>query len=447
MIGFNDSLIPKKIMDTNYITDNICSMVGLNNTRIINKKLRIDTLNFINDTCNLYITYKLKDFKSNYYPSTLISNFEVVREEVDNVSYSATFDKMRLVKMYDDFIKYGYKNNNLGLLNSNYKIKYNSYSNKFSGIDRVMDKLTLSYSKMQMYNKCAFRYYLANILKLDIYEANFSTTIGSMVHFVMEKCLANNDMNIDKYVSLYLGDTIFSKKESFFLEKYKESIKELMDQVMLEKKYSLFDKAMYEKKIDIDYGDNIHFVGVIDKILYYIDNNSTYIGLIDYKTGADDISLKYLDYGLNIQLPIYLYLSTRLDFNNVKCVGFYLQKFNIINKDYRLVGYSNSDKDILTVLDNNYDNSKIVKGLKTLKDGSFSRYSMVLSSKEMDNIRDKVEKIISDVIDKIKNNQFEINPKVTIDKDIGCEFCKFKDICFRTKDDEVLIQPHEYGGE
>ena len=62
---------------------------------------------------------------------------------------------------------------------------------------------------------------------------------------------------------------------------------------------------MYEKKINIDYGNNVIFTGIIDKILYKEDGNNTYVSLIDYKTGNDDISLKYLNYGLNIQLPIY----------------------------------------------------------------------------------------------------------------------------------------------
>jgi ATP-dependent helicase/DNAse subunit B len=309
-----------------------------------------------------------------------------------------------------------------------------------------MDKLTLSYSKMQTYNKCAFRYYLSDILKLDIYEENFSTVIGSMVHYVMEKCLFNNDMDTDKYACEFINDKILTKKEKFFIDKYKVNLKELLNQVLLEKEYSLFNQAMYEKKIDIDYGNNVHFVGIIDKILYYIDNDTTYVSLIDYKTGNDDISLKYLKYGLDIQLPIYLYLSTKLGFDNVKYPGFYLQKFNIINKDYRLVGYSNSDKDTLSIIDKSYDNSKIIKGLKTNKDGSFSKNSKVLNDQEIDELKKETEGCINTVINKIKNNEFHINPKVSDGINIGCEYCNFKDICFKRIDDEVKIYASDFGG-
>ena len=448
MLGFNEGIIPKNHMDTEYITDNICEYVLLDNTRCKNRKLKDRIKLIIGDILNLVITYKNRDYKKGYYPSNLVNLYEVVRMDDDlTYSYSSVYDKIQLVNSYDDYFKYGYKNNRLNVLRNNYQIKYNSYDNKYSGIDRVMDKLTLSYSKMQIYNKCAFRYYLTDILKLDIFDENFSTIIGSMVHYVMEKCLANNDMDMDKYVSEFLGDKTFSKKEMFFLDKYRECIRELLDQVLLEREYMLFRDAMYEKKIDIDYGNNIHFVGIIDKILYYIDNDTTYVSLIDYKTGNDDIGLKYLKYGLNIQLPIYLYLSTKLGFKNVKYAGFYLQKFNITQRDYRLVGYSNSDKDILSIVDKNYDNSKIIKNLKTNNDGSFSRYSKVLSNDDMETIKETTINIIYKVIDKIKNNEFMINPKVSDGVNLGCEYCKFKDICFKTSSDEVTIYPEEFGGD
>lgn len=447
MLGFNEGLIPKNDTDNKYITDNLCNYIGLNTSRDTNKIIHNKTLNSIYDIKNLVITYKLRDDKKGYYPSNLISEFEITKIPSNcDFTYSSISNQIQLVKLYDDYFKYGYKDNNFDMLNSNYKINYNNYSNKYHKIDRVMDKLTLSYSKMQTYNKCAFRYYLSDILKLDIYEENFSTVIGSMVHYVMEKCQFNNDMDTDKYACEFLNDKILTKKEKFFIDKYKVNLKELLNQVLLEKEYSLFNQAMYEKKIDIDYGNNVHFVGIIDKILYYIDNDTTYVSLIDYKTGNDDISLKYLKYGLDIQLPIYLYLSTKLGFDNVKYPGFYLQKFNIINKDYRLVGYSNSDKDTLSIIDKSYDNSKIIKGLKTNKDGSFSKNSKVLNDQEIDEIKKETEGCINTVINKIKNNEFHINPKVSDGINIGCEYCSFKDICFKRIDDEVKIYASDFGG-
>jgi len=123
-----------------------------------------------------------------------------------------------------------------------------------------------------------------------------------------------------------------------------------------------------------------------------------------------------------------------------------LQKLNINDKDYRLVGYSNSDKDILSIIDKNYDNSKIIKGMRTLKDGSFSSYTKVLNNEDIDKIKDISEEKIKEVIDNIKNNNFVINPKVVDGKNIGCDFCKFRDICFVKKRDKVEIVLEDFGG-
>lgn len=448
MLGFNDGIIPNTYKDIDYITDNIKNLVHLDSTKDKNKYLREDILKAIHNIRNLVITYKLRDTKKTFYPSSLCSYFEVVSGYIDeDISYSETYNKIKLTKCIDNYIKYGKKDKQFDCLYSNFNVKYNSFKNEYSLINRVMDKLTLSYSKMQVYNKCAFRYYLNDVLKLDIFEENFSTVIGNMVHYVMEKCLSDNNMDVDKCVEQFLSDKKLSKKEMFFLDKYKISIRELLNQVILEKEFSSFDKAMYEKKIDVDYGNNVKFTGIIDKVLYKECDDRTYLALIDYKTGNDDISLDYLNYGLNMQLPIYLYLSNYLNLRNVVYSGFYLQKLNIIDNDYRLIGYSNSDRNILSIIDNNYDNSKIIKGMKTLKDGSFSSHAKVLNNSEMERIVEITKNKIEEVIDNIKNNKFDINPKINGDKNIGCDFCKYRDICFVKKKDKVLIVEEKFGGE
>ena len=140
-------------------------------------------------------------------------------------------------------------------------------------------------------------------------------------------------------------------------------------------------------------------------------------------------------------------MSDYLNFKNVLYSGFYLQKFNIIDSDYRLIGYSNSDKDILSIIDSNYDNSKIIKGMKTLKDGSFSSHTKILNNEEIEKIKNITKDKISEVIENIKNNRFDINPKVNGEKNLGCDFCKFKDICFVKKSDKVEIIEEEFGGD
>ena len=108
----------------------------------------------------------------------------------------------------------------------------------------------------------------------------------------------------------------------------------------------------------------------------------------------------------------------------------------------RLSGYTNSNETIMSLLDGNYKDSKMIKGLRFKKDGSFYSSSKVLSNEEMDDLIIKVNEIIDDVIKNIVEGNFNINPKVLGGKNISCTYCKFKDICYHTKNDEVIL-----GGE
>ena len=221
-LGFNDGQVPISYKDTEYITDSIKKYLNLEDTRVLNKYLRIDIIKNLSDIKNLTITYKEKDDKKTYYKSTLSDYFKEVPANINKeISYSKKLNQIKLASCYDEYIKYGYKSKDFAYLLNNYSINYFSYNNKYTHIKRDLDKLKLSYSKMQNYNKCAFKYYLTDILKLDIYEENFSTVIGSMVHFVLEQCLSNNETDIDKYVAIFIGDKTFTKKEKTYNASFK----------------------------------------------------------------------------------------------------------------------------------------------------------------------------------------------------------------------------------
>ncbi|MCM1053432.1 MAG: PD-(D/E)XK nuclease family protein, partial [Ruminococcus sp.] len=136
--------------------------------------------------------------------------------------------------------------------------------------------------------------------------------------------------------------------------------------------------------------------------------------------------------------------------------GFYIEKIldkipditlnktlkDIRKENLRLQGFSNSDLNILKLLDNNYQDSKVIKGLRFKNNGEFYNSVKVLSSKEMDELTLLIEEQIDIVIKKIIEGEYPINPKVIKGNNIACTYCKFKDICFKTKDNEIVL-----GGE
>ena len=105
------------------------------------------------------------------------------------------------------------------------------------------------------------------------------------------------------------------------------------------------------------------------------------------------------------------------------------------------MGYSNADIHSLSEFDSSYENSDLVKGLKVKSNGDFSSYSKVLTDNEIDKLITLTEKNIDESIDKILDADFSINPKkIGYENDLGCKFCKFKDICFRKESDYKILE-------
>lgn len=451
LLGFNEGIIPKSYKDEDYINDSI-KMDFLENTLEKNIISKNETLKNIKSIKNLYITSKEKDNNQTFYISSLINDIEYIKEERTK-TYSKLYDKIEYTKSLDNYNKYGTIKDNLGILSNTYNIPYNKYNHLYKKISdfHLDEKLKLSYTSFQKYNECGFKYYLDNILKINPFENTFSSMIGSLVHSVLENNLKNN-IAVDEIIDKFINENELSNKELFFVSKLKDDLKKIIKIINIQKSMGDLDQALYEQNVVIE-NENYNLVGKIDKIMYKELTDKTIVCLIDYKTGTADISLKYIDYGLGMQLPIYAYLVNNTKLKNICLAGFYLQKIHletpkkenksldeIYEDNLKLVGYSNKDKDVLRLIDENYENSTVIKSMKTKTDGDFYYYTKVLNDEEIKQLVDFTKEKLKETANKINNAEFDINPK-KIDKDnISCMFCKFKDICFTEDADIIKIE-------
>lgn len=458
MLGFNQGIIPRTYKDEDFINDDIKPSY-IDNTIEKNIRSKEITLKAIRSIKNLTITYKLKSHFNTYYPSNLVDELgEVKRVSLDyKKSFSDISNEIKLSKLLDDLIKFNHHPDLLDLLYNNYSIPYNTYSNKFTGIDKCnfndfikhKKEFNLSYSTMDDYNKCAFRFYIEKILYLKDNIDKFSVTLGNIYHDVLEKS-TKGCIDVKDEVYKYLTDNNInlSNSNKFFVNRAIDNIKYLLDVIDEQNKFSKLDKIETEKYVKVKIKDNINFIGFIDKIVYNIFNDTIIASIIDYKTYIKKPSLKYIDYGIGLQLPVYMYLASK-SYKNIKFAGFYLQNITLDNKSdeekkksLKLIGFTNTAKDILEKFDYNYMDSTVIDGIKINKDGSFSFNSMkhMLSDEDILDIIEKTREKIDETINNILEAKFDINPK--FDKEnIGCEFCKFNDICFRRDSDFVNITP------
>lgn len=176
-------------------------------------------------------------------------------------------------------------------------------------------------------------------------------------------------------------------------------------------------------------------------------NGETVVAIIDYKTGNPSLNISNIPYGLDMQLPVYIYLiKNNEELNNVRIGGFYLQKIlhNEIDKQKRiellkLQGYSNNNENVLEKVDSSYEESKVIKSMKMSNNG-FYAYSKVISDENINKLSDLVKEKINEASINITEAKFDINPKEMNGKNIGCNYCKYKDICYMKQKDIVILK-------
>lgn len=462
ILGFNEGNFPVLVKDEDYLSDKEKNILGLNKSfEIINYK-KENIINNIKSIKNLFISYKLKTPFDQYYPSNLIEDlkYDIIKAKNNNYNYSNDFNKLILSKELDNFVKFGEKSEELELLYSNYKNnEYMTYNNNFKGIDKnqfynyINNELTLSYSSIDNYYKCKFKYYLNNILKLDKYEETFAIFVGNLFHYILSKCFEEK-FDFEKEYNDYLSNYELNNKDRFFVNKLKEDLLFIIETIKKQYSYSNFKKAKYENKFSINKDSNIkvNFIGYIDKLLYHEYKDKTLLVIIDYKTGIQDINLTNSYYGLNMQLPIYLYLVKNNNIKNSEVIGFYLQKIltgipkidkkSIVEQKedaLKLQGYTIDEEDLIKEFDSTYDKSKVIKSLGKTQNG-FNAYSKILSKRQIESLYNLVDKKIDEAKDKILNTDFEIDPKRVGFNNVSCKYCKYKDICFMNQNNVKILE-------
>ena len=475
LMNFNMGVFPKVKKDEDYINDSIKPDI-METSKEYNKNNKKALIKIIKNIKNLYISYKLSSPFNKYYPSYIIEDNYKEEDIKFNISnYSNDINKLLFAKKLDNLIKFNEKDDSLGILNNSYNIPYNQYKNDFKGLDVNIEKINYSYSNISEYYKCPFRFYCEKVLNMDEFSQSTATFIGSLFHGVLETCLQNPDLDIDEEYDRLIKDNeslpdddtnkyITNNHDKYFIEKVRKELHVIIDIIREQyKKIGVPFKVWPEYPInemtqDIGINTKINAVikGYVDKCIVF-DNN---IYVIDYKTGdSDKIVRDMFEFGLHIQLPLYLYL---LEKTKPECnvAGIYLQYIlNGNNKkddkktqeevkinDLKLDGITLDDRDILSKFDTDYQNSTVIQALKETKEGKLPE-KRIMTYEQKDKLKDIMEKLIINCIDNVYDSNFEIAPIYIEKRENGCKFCKFRDVCYRKDNQYKYITMNEEGDE
>lgn len=464
VLGFNQDYLPKTMKDVFYITDDLKDELDLYKTPYKNNRLKNVVINILANIKNLYLSYKKSSPFATYYKSPIITDLSlnVIKRDDDSFSKSNIYNKIRLVELLDLYNLYKEERPNLKKLYTNYDIPYKTYSNEFTKIDNdkylenIPYPLKLSYTSMNTYNECRFKYYIKYVLKLDEFTDTFQAFIGSMYHKILSLYRYEN-FDFEKEYNKYLEKRDLSLKEKLLLVRIKKELKELLNSIKSQDLITGYNDFYVEKKFDIELDKKVStiFTGTIDKIMYYKKIDDMYFSIIDYKTGNIDTSIEAMKYGLHMQLPIYLYLINYSKvFKSPIFTGIYYQNilFNYPNFDYKkdleklkndrikLQGYTTDDTFILERFDPTYEDSSYIKSMKYDDKKGFSRYTKLIGNDTLYDLINYTRHFIDKTADDIIDGDFSINPKIYDKKNVSCEFCKFKDLCYMSDKDLVYLE-------
>ena len=459
LINFNEGFYPKKYKDEDYLSDKEKNVLGISDSKELNVLNSNEIKRYIGGLNNLIVSYSEYGLKGKIYISSLFDKELFDEEELYyEYKYSNDFNKIELLKLNDEYNKYGTESDIYHILLNYYGYEYKVYDNKYKLIDNnilkdcLNNSLVLSYSSINTYYECSFKYYLTYILSLNKYDRTFDTIVGNIYHSILSECFDGEydiKENYDKEVLKYSDKFDFSEADKFFLDILKDELVLIVDIIKNQLNYTLLKKSMYEKEIiiDIDKNNNVKFKGFVDKILYDEFGSECICMVVDYKTGNTKLDLNNTYYGLNMQLPVYIYLIKNSNIiSNVRIGGFYIQK--IINDGsedekknlLKLQGYTNSDIDVINKVDSSYEDSNMIYGLKTTNSGGFYAYSKLINDDEINYLNNIIDSRIREASDDILNAKFDINPKSINNNNMGCTYCKYKDICYMKNDDIVPLK-------
>ena len=457
----------------NSITDEL--YISVPTSDYSGKALRIsEVINDIKRVVNVEIQGNTVNDNSDVKLKNIYSKNEVLEYMLSLINSSKNIEEILTIynyiqndNMYNELLSY--KKDDDNLKDETLKIIYN-------------DKFNTSISKLELFKKCPFSYYMKYLLKIEPrreFEIS-SLDIGSFMHEVLEKfskylfdnniCwheLLTNDLwkeklydIIDEKLESNLGDKKQSIKYGILKEKLINTMKKVVLVIANSFNQSEFVPFGYEIefkegkifapiKIQIDKNKTMNIIGKIDRVDTLKIEDKMYVRVVDYKSSRKDLKLEDIKEGISLQLITYLY-SFIENINKEKegikkVIPAGMLYFNLSDKlvnlkDYisdeekvkdetikalRMKGIFLKDLKIIEKMDNKISTDKRLIDISkiTLNKENTNR---ALTEDEYDNLFNETKEILKNIGKEITDGVVKIKPNK---KTKCCNYCNYSSIC------------------
>lgn len=314
------------------------------------------------------------------------------------------------------------------------------------------NKLTMSPSKFDAFNRCRFMYFCRYGLRAQsIQPAEFNAMQrGTVVHYVLQRVIEDYGKGIaeldqtdisnlvDKYIKEYLDkvagyNDIQTPYLKYLISTISRSLRYVVERLSLEFSQSDFEPVKCELKIGyngdlpeiiIPIGDDttLELTGVVDRL----DTWNGYVRIVDYKTGHRDFKLPDILFGQNMQMLIYLYAVSRSEQFGGRTAGvFYMpaSRDKTDNKSARRMnGLITADKELVEAMEKDNKGEFVPRFSENSLSDSFIRED------DFEKIFTFIEKTLKNVGAAIYSGDVAADPVDGIDSG-ACKYCEYKNVC------------------
>ena len=333
--------------------------------------------------------------------------------------------------------------------------------------------LSISASQLEKFNLCRFSYfcnYGLNVrerLKAEINPMQY----GTIVHYILERffreyskkqysVMDKDELSkifstyISEYAAAHFGEV--QTKQNSFMYRIKlilENVLRLVKHTIDELTQSEFFVADCELKIGEDVpsytvvlpdGHKIAVCGSVDRVDIMQKNGTTYLRVIDYKTGSKEFKLSDVLYGINLQMLLYLHsieVSGSDRYGDIIPAGIlympatvpYISSDSLksidklpdeLNKKLKMNGLLLKDTEIIHGMDKTDAATYIPVKIKA---GEPVSSTSLATLEEFGKIFQKVDMLIAEMGKNIYNGNIEARPlKGGHD---SCEYCPYDSVC------------------
>lgn len=321
--------------------------------------------------------------------------------------------------------------------------------------------LKRSISQLQTYAQCPYKHFLTYGLHLrprPVFEFKMSD-FGSAFHAALEAYGKHTqeehvkwqevpvrlraqwiDEAVEKGIRAYGFDVLTSSaRETYGIERMKRLVARSIDVLTKQLEAGEFSPYDYE----MDFG-----TGVIDRLDIMTDDDHVYVKVIDYKTGTQSFDPVREYYGLQIQLPLYMYeamkrIGEKTGKEPVPAAMFYYQADDPyvdavpgkdpdeeILKKLKVNGALQDDPVVLEGLDKDLPSSSSVApfGMNQKEKRVNKRSTAVCSATDMETMVTYARHIADRQDKKIADGLIEVSP-YKLDQEGGCKYCDYRNIC------------------